>query len=312
MKETNGQIGGGEPDSAPFSVRASEIRALVLIKPNQILAKEAIEKCASQFFRKASVVCPESLESLNQTSAKAHKSFDLVVVGGGDGTLNRVIQNIDFGEIGVAVAALGSGNDFARNFKSGRNIFAKFAAFDSAVWQKVDLIRAGTFLFHNSGGVGLDAATLVTRERAISKLGRDYNVAFLRTLSRLRPFAAEITISGEKFAGEYLWALAMNNRWIGGGMSAAPNAKIDDGLLDALLVVNISKLKLAGLFPQIYSGTHIRNPAVSYRQSVDMSISFKYAPEHIALDGEIYPWKERYLEFKVLPNSMWVFGEKIT
>ncbi len=312
MNPTKGQNGVQSMERAPFPSKASELRALVLIKPSQIFSKETIEKSASSVFKKASVICPDSLDALKQVSARAHKSFDVIVVGGGDGTLNRVIQCLDFSEIGVAVAALGSGNDFARNFKSGVSIQKKFAAFDNAIWHKIDLIRAGDFVFHNSGGVGLDAATLVTRERANTKFGRDYNVAFLRTLVRLKPFSAEICIDGKTAPGEFLWALAMNNRWIGGGMSAAPEAKIDDGLLDVILVENISKLKLAGLFPQIYSASHIKNPAVTYRQSDEMIVRFEKEPRHIALDGEIYSWNSRVLEFKTMPKAMWVFGEKIT
>lgn len=301
----------GEERDCPFPGAASELDALVIIKPAQLFAKTQIETLAAKIFRRASVVCPDSLGQLEKTAERASKSFGIVVVGGGDGTLNRVIQRLDFSEIGVAVAALGSGNDFARNFKSGGTTAAKIGAFRTANWQRVDLIKAGSYLFHNSGGVGLDAATLITRESAKSKFGRDYNVAFLRTLAKLKPFDAEVEVGGERLDGKFLWALAMNNRWIGGGMLAAPSAKIDDGLLDALLVRDMSKIKLALMFPSVYKGTHIHNPSAKYVQSGTMTIRFDKPPKKIALDGELYSWDAAELTFEIAPKAMWVFGDRI-
>lgn len=301
-----------EKYECPFPENAAELDALVIIKHTQIFHKQSIEQYASRVFRKASVVCPESLKHLEETAARASKSFNLILVGGGDGTLNRVIQKIDFNEAGIAVAALGSGNDFARNFQSAKSLAGKFEAFKTARWQKVDLIRIGSYLFHNSGGVGLDAATLKTREQAKSKFGRDYNVAFLKTLARLKPLVAEIEINEARLSGRYLWALAMNNRWIGGGMLAAPSAKIDDGLLDCLLVGEVSKFKLVALLPQIYSGAHVNNQAVDYIQARAMTVRLAEPPGNIALDGELYPWDKHELKFEIVPKAVWVFGHRIT
>jgi len=134
-------------------------------------------------------------------------------------------------------------------------------------------------------------------------------VAFLRTIPWLKPIECELTLEGRDLSDRYLWILAMNNPWIGGGMLAAPRAKLDDGLLDVLLIKNIPKWKLAFLLPQIYSGRHIKNPAVIYEQGTELKVKCDKPIARIALDGELYYTRAKTITFSVLEKAMWVFGK---
>jgi diacylglycerol kinase (ATP) len=299
-------------ESNTFPKDAKEMRSLLIIKPSQIFFKGHFEAEARKFFKRCDVICPDNLDHLAKVVELASKSYDLLLVGGGDGTLNRVIQNLNREEIGIGVIALGSGNDFARNFKKAGATSSRFGVFESASWLKVDLIRVNEHVFHNSGGIGLDAETLDTRENSHGKFLRHYGIAFLRTLPRLKKLKCRIELDKERFDGDYLWALVINNPWIGGGMLAAPKATFIDGLFDILLVKNTPKLKLAALFPLIYSGRHITNPLVVYRQSKSLNIETEVPITKLALDGELYTISENNLKFEIMERALWVFGTLTT
>ena len=295
-------------EKCPFPSNPREIACLLVIKPSQIFFKDKFEAAARKVFRRCDVICPDGLTHLARVVEKAATSYQLLLVGGGDGTLNRALQSLDRGAIGAGIVALGSGNDFARNFDQGGGIAGKFGAFERGEWRRLDLLRGGGLLYHNSGGFGLDAETLATRERSTGKLARNYGVAFLRTIPRLKPVRCRIALDGKALDGDYLWILAMNNPWIGGGMYAAPSARFDDGLLDVVLVKNIPKLKLATLFPLIYSGRHTTHPAVVCAQGRRLDVECDAAVGNLALDGELYRHEDSRIAFTVEEKCVWVFG----
>ncbi|MEP0814274.1 MAG: diacylglycerol kinase family lipid kinase [bacterium] len=304
----NFRDGARKKPPCPFPAKAKDLDVLIFIKPAQLPLKPEIEKHARKVFHRANTVCPEDLDQLEKTASRAAGSFNLIMAAGGDGTLNRIVNALDTAKCGIAVIALGSGNDFARNFHNPGQLRDKLTMFEGAEWRAVDLCKAGPYYYINSGGIGLDAATLATREKSRGKFLRDYNIAFLRTLPRLSALECRASLDGADVSGRYLWALAMNNREIGGGMLAAPDARIDDGLFDVLLVGDIPKIRLGVLLPLIHKGTHVRHPAVKYVQGKSLSIELPGAIKHLALDGELYFTSESKIEFRVLPGAAWVFG----
>jgi diacylglycerol kinase (ATP) len=296
-------------DICPFPSNPREIACLLVIKPSQLFFKDKFEAAARKVFARCDVICPDDLTHLARVVEKAAKSYQLLLAGGGDGTLNRALQSLDRERLGAGVVALGSGNDFARNFdQRGGGIAGRFAAFADGEWRRVDLVRAGGILYHNSGGFGLDAETLATRERSSGKLARNYGVAFLRTIPRLKPMRCRLTLDGRAVEGDYLWVLAMNNPWIGGGMLAAPRARFDDGLLDIVLVRNITKLRLAALFPLVYAGKHTKHPAVACMQGRMLDVECDAPIGNLALDGELYRCEDSRITFTVEERCVWFFG----
>ncbi len=291
-----------------FPKQAKDIRCLLVINPRQIILKSTIEEIARKHFHRFDVVCPDDLFSLSKLVEFASKTYDMVMAGGGDGTLNRVIQALDREKVGLGVLPLGSGNDFARNYRFGKSITEQISFFAKASWHKVDMIRANNLFFMNSGGIGLDAETLYTRELSQGKFLRNYEIAFLRTIPKLQPIKCRVGLDSESFEGEFLWVLAMNNRWIGGGMLAAPNAKFDDGLLDVILVKSVPKIRLVSLFPLIYSGNHVANKSVIYRQAESLIIETEQTVSKLALDGELYSIDTHTVKFTVMKHAIWVFG----
>lgn len=292
----------------PFPGSASELDVLFFISPDELFNKRSLENVARKVFGRVDVICPKSLEHLKEIAGRSAGRYHAILVGGGDGTLNRVVNSIDLERIGVMVVPLGSGNDFARNFRFGRSRAKLFSSFTNATWQRVDLLKAGKILFHNSGGIGLDAETLRTRERSRGRFLRNYNVAFLRTLPGLKAPRFKVTLDGGDYSGDYLWIVVMNSPWIGGGMLVCPDARFDDGVLDVVLLRDMPKMKLALLLPLIYSGRHTNHSGVACLKGRQLDVECEGGIERIALDGELYRVSGSEVKFTVIEKALWVFG----
>ena len=93
---------------------------------------------------------------------------------------------------------------------------------------------------------------------------------------------------------------------IGNGMKMAPNAKLNDGLLDLVLVEgNISKTRLLTVMPQLFKGTHINDSSVTYYQVPSFSLITK-TNDSLNIDGELKG--ETPINVKVIPSAIEVFN----
>jgi diacylglycerol kinase (ATP) len=115
-----------------------------------------------------------------------------------------------------------------------------------------------------------------------------YVAAVLRTLAVYKPHPFRLTVDGEPHELR-AWLVAVGNGpAYGGGMNIAPNARLDDGLLDITVVGEMSRLEMLWNFPKVFKGTHLANPKVTtFRgaraelESLDASV-----PMDVYADGE--------------------------
>jgi YegS/Rv2252/BmrU family lipid kinase len=236
----------------------------------------------------------------------------LLVVVGGDGTLNEVVNGA--GESGAEIAILpaGTGQDFGRTYGIP-------TAFDDAVrtalggqTRSVDLGRVtfrapdgaeGSRLFANVGSAGMSGA-VARRANGMSKAlgGR---ITFFTALTR--EFVAwknnETTVtfdSGERRALLHDVIVA-NGRWHGGGMKLAPDAEPDDGLFDVVLIGDVTKLDFLTTAPKLYSGRHVTHPRVEVVRSATVAVDAA-APLLLEVEGE--PVGTTPARFEVLPGAL--------
>ena len=239
--------------------------------------------------------------------AVCERGAEAVVIVGGDGSLydavNGIItENALFDpDIVFGVCPLGSGCDFARYIYGGKHL------------PLLDLIRNGEVrkidvaccehadqngdrqrhFFINSFDMGAGADTCVSvnaGDGRIKRLTHNGKLAFLlsalKVLLSFQYTDTSIEADGRKYSGEYIIAGAGNGRFIGGGMLMFPQASLEDGMLDLLLVDRRSKLKLFQAFPLIYSGSHLSLSGVTYEKAAHIRIETG-KPKHIELDGEV-------------------------
>lgn len=227
----------------------------------------------------------------------AAQGYELLVVVGGDGTLNEVVNGIGGTDAPpLALVPRGTGRDFARTFGiSGR--------FDDAVrralggeTRTLDLGRVSYAAwsgaqvdgwFANVGGVGISGA-IARRANEQTKVfgGRlSYLAAILAVFARWQVGEATVTVDGERRSGPMHEVFVANGAYLGGGLHVTPDAEPDDGLLDVLILGHLSKRDLAVSLPKAYLGRHLPHPKMELLRGRVVTVEAAQ-PLPVQLDGE--------------------------
>jgi diacylglycerol kinase (ATP) len=231
--------------------------------------------------------------------AAAQAGYKTVVALGGDGTVHEVVNGLMQVEEPrrprLGVVPLGSGNDFAGGVGIAMDPPAALRRiFDDRRVRPIDvgLVADGsgrTEYWCNVAGIGFDAA-INLRSRSISFLHGFwmYLTATLWTilLKYDRP-RLSIDIDGRKMSGRFLMLTLGNGTREGGGFRTTPDAKMDDGRLDYLLVESISRLEMLRLIPEVMQGTHGRFPVVHLGRFTKLHLQSDMALP-IQADGEMF------------------------
>ncbi len=185
---------------------------------------------------------------------------------GGDGTLNEVFAGAwEFSNAEVGCIPCGSGNDFIRNF-SDNSLFHDLQAQINGTSQTIDLIQTNHGIAIAICSVGLDAevANGIPKFRRFPFCGGEmaYKLSIVQQL--LGRMGRELTVITDKevFQGNFLLAAICNGTTYGGGFCAAPNACLNDGLLDVILIKKVNHLRIAQVIGNYKNGTHIQNGVI--------------------------------------------------
>lgn len=227
-----------------------------------------------------------------------------VVVVGGDGTINEVINGLtSFEHITFACIPTGSGNDFVRGLGLARDpLDALHAILHPKQIRPIDIgtvccgAQSRTYSFAVSSGIGYDAAVCdaVHDSRLKVMLNRFHlgKLVYLLTalwqlLSMKRhTFTLTVDDSGPCTYENAYFAAAMNLRYEGGGFMFCPDALPDDGCLDLLIANNISRLRVLKLLPLAFGGKHVGHKGVHIVRCQKAVIRTP-KPACVHTDGEI-------------------------
>ena len=234
----------------------------------------------------------------------AGEAADVILLFGGDGTIHRHLSALVRLALPVLVVPAGSGNDFARaiGLRSVRDSLAVWRTFygGSGNVRAIDLgvITAdatgeASRYFCTVAGVGLDSEVARRANRLPRWLRGNggYALSLLPTIFRFAPFPLKILKLSE--TSEWvtlsdqptLLAAFANTPVYGGGMKIAPEAKMDDGLLDVCVVGGVDPFKLFCMFPTVYTGRHLKIREVAYFHAPRVRIETNNAFDVYA-DGE--------------------------
>jgi diacylglycerol kinase (ATP) len=225
-----------------------------------------------------------------------------VVVVGGDGTLNEVVNGLfqashgSAPDVVLSVLPTGTGRDFARNIGL-RSFENALETLGNGEIRAIDVGRVdysndeGTQsrYFVNAGDVGIGAETAALINRSSKILGGkiSYFLGAARTVFKFEGRHAEVYVDGELVHDDRLALVCMaNGRYLAGGMLMAPEASMDDGLFDILILQDVPKYSLLGsLLPSVYLGRHINHPAVSFFRGSEIRVKAP-VPLLFEVDGE--------------------------
>lgn len=199
----------------------------------------------------------------------ASRGVDALVVVGGDGIVHLGLQVVAGTQLPLGIIPAGTGNDIARAIGLPRGDPAEAAQVVArGVVRRIDLGRSDGAWFGGVAAAGFDARVNDRANRMTWPRGRTrYNLALLLELGLFRPVRYEMCLDGVTLDMEAMLVAVANGPCYGAGMQVAPQASVDDGLLDVLIVHRISKAELIRVFPRVYRGTHVGHPAVEIRRA---------------------------------------------
>lgn len=217
-------------------------------------------------------------------------NIDLVIVGGGDGTINATAPALLETNLPLGILPLGTANDLARTLGIPADPAAAAAVIAAGHMRRIDIGVVNGHPFFNVASIGLSVtlARELTAERK-RRWGRlAYAVAAIRALAQARrPFSADITREGGETVHVKTLQIAVGNgRYYGGGMAVWEDARIDDHCLDlySLEVRSWWRLVFMALALRKGSQRHWRDVRGSCGGAIDIRTR---RPRHVNADGEI-------------------------
>jgi YegS/Rv2252/BmrU family lipid kinase len=215
-----------------------------------------------------------------------HRGFSPIVAWGGDGTVNEIASALVFQNAVLGIVPSGSGNGLARELGISLRPDRAMATATRGLNRRIDVGQLGTRFFVNLAGVGL-AASIAGRFEHLKGRGLlRYVQASLVQLTNLVAEGYTITIGGEAIQQSALLVEFANGRQYGNGAFIAPEAKLDDGFLELVVVGPIGRLRALWTARRLFSGTIGRDPRVQTR-SVRHATIAALRPIQFHVDGEV-------------------------
>ena len=232
-----------------------------------------------------------------------------LAVAGGDGSFHIVAQELAGSDTALAPIVGGRGNDFATVVGVPREPEAALRAAVEAPIRRVDCGRAGDVAYVVHCGVGFDSeAARWANEQTIARGILSYPLSVLRTMLRFRPPHLRVEYEGGVFDGEAMFVVCANCWRFGGGMRIAPEASIEDGMLDVVIARRISMATILMLFPRVYFGRHAGHRAITIARTPWARISLD-RPMEMYGDGEAMLWVgEEGVDVRVEVGGLKVVG----
>ena len=274
-----------------------------------------------------------------ESLAAAAQDHDRVVVIGGDGSFQEVVNGVLVADrrgqaLTVGLVPAGRGNDVARGLGLPADPLACLQIALGATTRPFDVLNARATdgrarCFAAAGGAGFDAQvayTMQTQRRFWMRGEAGYMLATLNELRRFSNHALTITLRGEAegrngrdgrnerdagdeggesservVRGRFLFVAFANGPYYGGGMKICPDARSDDGLFDVCMVGDLSRFAALKELPGIYRALHVNHPQVEIARVRSLKIEGE-AAARVHLDGESFGTIP--VEISALPGAL--------
>lgn len=254
------------------------------------------------------------MEEIVNDFIKSDYKHKIIILLGGDGSLNEV-ANLCYGhDIALGLIPTGPGNDFAKNFDY--EDFKLEDTFDINT-KAIDLIKINDKYCVNVTSLGFDTEVLLRAYQYLEKdktLGKRAYIKAVRdqifhlTYNNLSMNLVLADDSNLSFRDEFLISALCNGSYYGSGFNPAPSAKIDDGIINLVLAKKFPVLFLPSLILKYKKGNHQSSKYLSELKVKSGTI--KADKEFLAnIDGEIF--KTEQIKFEILPKAInWAYFYK--
>ena len=225
--------------------------------------------------------------------AAAAATDSLLVVVGGDGTVNEIVNGVAGTQAEIAVLPNGTGQDFARTHGIPSGLDEAVRVVLEGATKTIDLGRvecegSESRYFANVGSAGM-SGSVARRANSMTKRfgGRaTFFYALTREFLAWQNTRVVLELDGDvRREGPMHDVIVANGRFHGGGMKLAPEAEQDDGKFDVVTIGDVNKLDFLTTAPKLYSGRYLAHPKVELLRSSSVAISAG-APLPLEVDGE--------------------------
>jgi YegS/Rv2252/BmrU family lipid kinase len=272
-------------------------KALAAVEP----ATEELRRLNADF----RVVETSSGEHAKREARAAAADGETTVAVGGDGLVGTLAGAVCGTDAALAIIPAGRGNDFARVLEIPND---PAEAANMALTGDTKLLDVGEVdgkSFVGIASVGFDSdANRIANEAKLVKGNLVYAYAALRALVKWKPATFEVVVDGDKHEVTGYSVGVCNSQAYGGGMYAAPQAVLDDGLLDVILCATHPKRQfLSRTLPGVFKGTYLELPWISCFTGTTVEVSAD-RPFVMYADGD--PLAELPATVQVRPRSLHV------
>ena len=231
------------------------------------------------------------------------EGFTHVISVGGDGTSHEVVNGLIGSSVVFGVVPCGSGNDFPKAASIPLDAKLAIETVFSGRERAVDIGKLGDSYFINGLGIGLDGAVshrFKKLELLRGPLG--YLLVSVQEALTFKGFPARVKIDDWNYEGTLLLAGASNGLYQG-GFKLAPDAKIDDGLLDFHIIKDMSIINRLIKIPKVLEGSHSGLKEVEIKRATNMEITLESKiPAH--MDGEPFYLEEGSHKIEIVPSGL--------
>lgn len=230
----------------------------------------------------------DAVEIAQALTRGASDYVDIVAMGG-DGTLHEVLNGIDDpGRVRLGIIPCGSGNDFAAAAGIPQTAEGALDVLLSGEAKYTDYMECSGVRGINAIGTGIDVDILRRYNRMkVLKGAAAYLASLVMSVLTYKPPCFSELSGGESVPHNAFIACAGNGRRIGGGIPICPEAVIDDGMLDLVIIDNIRRAAIPRAFVKLLKGRILSLPETSFKRQDQVTIRSD-GPMPIQIDGEIY------------------------
>ena len=251
-------------------------------------------------------ICESSFKGETKTLAKEAilDKTDLIVACGGDGTINEILNEIKERGLKIAIVPIGSGNGIARHFNIPLNISRSLDLILKQNYSYVDIGKVNDLFFLGNVAFGLGADFIKNYQKIKYQGLFGYFLAFVKTLLTIREKHFIIDVDGERIITNPLVLIISNTNQQGYNFTVTPKAKTDDGLLDMVIIENISNFKNFKNIFKIIFGLKFYPGERIYKKIGNLNLTPQKPIDNIQIDGENLNANDSFYEIKLFKRKL--------
>lgn len=284
-------------------------RALLLVNRHSRRGKENLSKAIERLqglgfdLVEESTADPKAISDIIQ---HYHQQVDLVIIGGGDGTLNAAAEGLVATRLPLGILPLGTANDLAHTLDIPRALPKACDVIAAGRLQAIDLGWVNGKHYFNVASLGLSVRITQQLSNEVKRRWGvlAYAITAIRVIIHSRPFAAEIRMNGKSRSVRTVQIAIGNGRHYGGGLTVAADAAIDDQRLDLYSLEIQHWWQMIPLLPGMRTGNYLSWSFMKTQRGQEAEIITR-RPYPINTDGEITTTTPA--RFRVIPQAISVF-----